>query len=295
MKVGRVSRRLSILEGHLQLNSARDYHHSRSSSRSLHCCLIPALTSSSTRTNRNFGTEGPPATKPLTGKTAVVTGSTQGIGLGVAKELCKSGASVVINGFGDPKEIEKVRASLQAINNQPVFYISADLCKVNEIEEFIAESKRKLGKVDIVINNAGIQHVAPIEDFPVDKWQKILDLNLTSAFHTMRLTMPDMRARAYGRIINISSVHGIVASKHKAAYVAAKHGIVGLTKVAALEYAGTGVTSNCINPGWVLTDLVKAQIEAKAKASNSTIEEATRALLSEKQPSLTFADRKSVV
>jgi 3-hydroxybutyrate dehydrogenase len=233
----------------------------------------------------------------LTGKTALVTGSTQGIGLGIAEELRKGGVALVVTGFGEAAEIERTRQWLADLlpGDDRVHYVPADLGKAEDVEHLIKESEKKLGgPIDIVINNAGIQHVAPLEEFPVEKWNQIIEINLNSVFHTMRLTLPAMRERGYGRIINISSVHGLVGSKHKAAYVAAKHGVVGLTKVAALEYAGSGVTINCINPGWVLTDLVRKQIEARAASMGVTYDEASRSLLAEKQPSQTFATPEQI-
>ncbi|ELR17671.1 3hydroxybutyrate dehydrogenase [Acanthamoeba castellanii str. Neff] len=257
--------------------------------------LAAASTSGSRVTGtRAFATSSTPGLHlSLTGKTALVTGSTQGIGLGIAEELRKGGVALVVTGFGDAAEVERTRQRLADLipGDDRVHYVPADLGKVAEdVEHLIKESEKKLGgPIDIVVNNAGIQHLSPIEDFPVEKWNQIIEINLNSVFHTMRLTLPAMKERGYGRIINISSVHGLVGSKHKAAYVAAKHGVVGLTKVAALEYAGSGVTINCINPGWVLTDLVRKQIEARAESLGVSYDEASRSLLAEKQPSETFA------
>ena len=220
----------------------------------------------------------------LKGKTALVTGSTSGIGLGIAIELARQGAHIVMNGFGDVEGPKKQIAA----HDVRVEYHGADMSKPAEIEAMMKFAAEKFGGVDILVNNAGIQHVANIEDFPVEKWDAIIAINLTSAFHTTRLAIPHMRGANWGRIINIASVHGLVASAAKSAYVAAKHGIVGLTKVSALELATTGVTANAICPGWVLTPLVQKQIDARAAAEKITVEQATRELLGEKEPSLQF-------
>jgi len=225
----------------------------------------------------------------LKGKTAVVTGSTSGIGLGVAKALAQQGASVMLNGFGDAKEIEALRESLERLSGSPAFYHDADMSKPGEVAALILDAERLMGKVDILVNNAGIQHVAPIEEFPADKWDMVLAINLTSSFHTMRAALPGMRKRGWGRIINIASVHGLVASVNKAAYVAAKHGLIGLTKTVALETAATGITCNAICPGWVLTPLVQKQIDALATRDRMTEAVAKTKLLAEKQPSHDFA------
>src|SRR5690606_27350649 len=211
-----------------------------------------------------------------------------GIGLGIAQELAAKGARIVLNGFGDPAEIERLRSKLAADAGVDVDYEGADLSKPDEIEVMISHIDSRHGGVDILVNNAGIQYVAPIERFPVDRWDAVLALNLSAAFHTTRIALPAMKQRNWGRIINIASAHGLVASTEKAAYVAAKHGLVGLTKVVALETAATGVTCNAICPGWVLTGLVAKQIEARAKASGRSIDEEQRALLLEKQPSGQF-------
>jgi 3-hydroxybutyrate dehydrogenase len=224
----------------------------------------------------------------LKGKTALVTGSTSGIGLGIAKCLARQGANVVLNGFGDS---EGPRAEVLAAGQQAgvrVVYHGADMSRAADIEDMMAFAAREFGPVDILVNNAGIQHVANVEDFPVDRWDAIIAINLTSAFHTTRLALPAMKAANWGRIINLASVHGLVASAQKAAYVAAKHGIVGLTKVTALETATTGVTCNAICPGWVLTPLVQKQVDAKAAALNISNEDAKKLLLGEKEPSLQF-------
>jgi len=234
----------------------------------------------------------------LSGRKAVVTGSTAGIGLAIAKELAKAGASIVLNGFGDPSEIEKIRSELETLyhdgKKEHVIYVPADLSKPSEIASMMDTVYNKFGSIDILVNNAGIQHVSPIDTFPVEKWDLVINLNLSAVFHTMRLALPKMKENGYGRVINISSAHGLVASKHKSAYVAAKHGVVGLTKVAALEYAGSGVTCNCINPGWVLTDLVKKQIDAIAEQKKISWDAAAQSILQEKQPSLKFVQAQDL-
>jgi len=220
----------------------------------------------------------------LAGKTALVTGSTSGIGLGIAKALARQGANIVLNGFGDA---EGPRAEVAALGVK-VGYHGADMSKPAEIEAMMAYAAQTFGRVDILVNNAGIQHVAKVEDFPVERWDAVIAINLSSAFHTTRLALPAMRAANWGRIINVASVHGLVASAEKSAYVAAKHGIVGLTKVTALETATTGVTCNAICPGWVLTPLVQKQVDAKAAALGLSNEEAKKRLLGEKEPSMQF-------
>ena len=224
----------------------------------------------------------------LKGKTALVTGSTSGIGLGVAQALAAQGAHIVMNGFGD---VDAPRAAIEAAGQAHgvrVGYHGADMSRASEIEDMMRYASAEFGRVDILVNNAGIQHVASVQDFPPEKWDAIIAINLTSAFHTTRLALPAMLAAGWGRIINVASVHGLVASAHKSAYVAAKHGIVGLTKVTALENATTGVTCNAICPGWVLTPLVQKQVDAKAAAQGISNEDATRQLLGEKEPSMQF-------
>jgi 3-hydroxybutyrate dehydrogenase len=220
----------------------------------------------------------------LKGKTALVTGSTSGIGLGLAKALAAEGANLVLNGFGD---VAAAQTQIQALGVQ-VAYHGADMSRPAEIEAMMGFAAERFGRVDILVNNAGIQHVAKIEDFPVERWDAVIAINLSSAFHATRLALPAMKAANWGRIINVASVHGLVASAEKAAYVAAKHGIVGLTKVTALETATTGVTCNAICPGWVLTPLVQKQIDARAARDGLSGDEARVALLGEKQPSLQF-------
>ena len=220
----------------------------------------------------------------LKGKTALVTGSTSGIGLGMAHTLAQQGANIVLNGFGDH---EPARAAIAALGVQ-VEYHGADMSKPAEIAAMMAFAQERLGGVDVLVNNAGIQHVAHVEDFPPEKWDAVIAINLSSAFHTSRLAIPGMRAKNWGRIINIASAHGLVASAGKSAYVAAKHGLVGLTKASALELATTGVTVNAICPGWVLTALVQKQIDDRAAKGGISIEQAKKDLLGEKQPSLQF-------
>jgi len=220
----------------------------------------------------------------IQGKTALVTGSTSGIGLGIAEALARAGAHLMLNGFGDAQgALDRVRALGAKASHH-----GADMSQPTEIEDMMRAAEREFGGVDILVNNAGIQHVAAVEDFPVEKWDAILAINLSSAFHTMRLAIPAMRQKNWGRIVNIASTHGLVASAQKSAYVAAKHGLVGLTKAAALETATTGVTVNAICPGWVLTPLVQKQIDDRARAQDIPVEQAAAALLGDKQPSLQF-------
>lgn len=220
----------------------------------------------------------------LTGKTALVTGSTSGIGLGIARTLAQHGANIILNGFGD---VEAARRQIEEFDGF-VGYHPADMSKPEEIAALIKYAETEAGGVDVLVNNAGIQHVAPIDEFPVERWDAILSINLSSAFHTTRLTLPAMKARRWGRIINIASAHGLVASANKSAYVAAKHGLVGMTKAVALETATTKITCNAICPGWVLTPLVQRQVDARAAADGVSNDEAKRRLLAEKQPSLQF-------
>lgn len=224
----------------------------------------------------------------LKGKTALVTGSTSGIGLGIARTFAAQGANIVFNGFGDIKEIEALQVKVKDEFGVQVAYHNADMSKPAEIEAMMHFAAEKFGAVDILVNNAGIQYVANIEDFPVERWDAIMAINLSSAFHTTRLALPSMKAKNWGRIINIASVHGLVGSAQKSAYVAAKHGIVGLTKVTALETAHSGVTCNAICPGWVLTPLVQKQVDARAAQDSISIEQAKKELLVEKQPSGEF-------
>jgi 3-hydroxybutyrate dehydrogenase len=225
----------------------------------------------------------------LSGKVALVTGSTSGIGLGIARTLAGAGANVVLNGFGDKKLIDELVAEFGSKYDVKASYSAADLSKPPEIAAMVAQAAREMGGVDILVNNAGIQHVAPIDEFPPEKWDAVIAINLSAAFHAIRAALPQMKARNWGRIINVASTHGLVASAQKAAYVAAKHGIVGLTKVVALETATSGITCNAICPGWVLTPLVQKQIEDRAAREKLPLDAAKMKLLGEKQPSLEFA------
>jgi 3-hydroxybutyrate dehydrogenase len=224
----------------------------------------------------------------LNGRTALVTGSTSGIGLGIARALAADGANIVVNGFGDAQTLAGVEKELRALGVKTLYH-GADMSKPAEIEDMLRKAEAAFGRIDVLVNNAGIQHVAPIEDFPTERWDAIIAINLSSAFHTIRLALPKMRAGGWGRIINIASVHGLVASAQKSAYVAAKHGIIGLTKAVALETAQTGVTCNAICPGWVLTPLVQKQVDARAAERKLSNEDAKKSLLAEKQPSMEFA------
>jgi 3-hydroxybutyrate dehydrogenase len=230
----------------------------------------------------------------LKGKNAVITGSTSGIGLAIARALAQGGANVVINGFGDAGEIKTLLAELEKDFAVKAIHSPADMAKPSEIAGMIQQAGSEFGSVDVLVNNAGIQHVAPIEKFPIDKWDAIIAINLSAAFHAMRAALPGMKARKWGRIINTASAHGLVASAEKAAYVAAKHGLVGLTKVAAIECANDGITCNAICPGWVLTPLVEQQIAARAKASGKSIEAEKLAMLAEKQPMHAFTTTESI-
>jgi 3-hydroxybutyrate dehydrogenase len=230
----------------------------------------------------------------LKGKTALVTGSTSGIGLATARALAADGANIVINGFGDKAAIEAERAGLEKDFGVKAIYSAADMSKPAEIVEMIATAEKQFGALDVLVNNAGIQHVANIEDFPPEKWDAVIAINLSSSFHTIRAVMPGMKKRKWGRIVNIASAHGLVASAQKVAYVAAKHGLVGMTKVVAIEAANDGVTCNAICPGWVLTPLVQKQIDDRAKASGKSARDEEIALLSEKQPMHQFTKPENI-
>ena len=230
----------------------------------------------------------------LKGRVAIVTGSTSGIGLGMARALAAEGCDIMLNGFGDPCEIEKLRAGMEKELGVTALYNGADLSKGEACAQLVADAEKRLGKVDILINNAGIQHVSPVESFPVERWDAIIAVNLCSAFHTIRASLPGMQARGWGRIINIASAHGLVASVNKVGYVSAKHGLMGLTKVVALENAGKGITCNAICPGWVLTPLVQKQIEMRAEKQAISLQQAERELLIEKEPSGKFTSIEEI-
>jgi 3-hydroxybutyrate dehydrogenase len=220
----------------------------------------------------------------LTGKTALITGSTSGIGLGIARVMAMHGANIVLNGFGDVEAAKRVVAEFDA----EVGYHDADMSKPEEIAAMVKYAEMEMGGIDILVNNAGIQHVAPIDEFPVERWDAVIAINLSAAFHTTRLALPAMKRRRWGRILNIASAHGLVASAEKSAYVAAKHGLVGMTKAVALETATSAITCNAICPGWVLTPLVQRQVDARAVQDGVSNDEAKKRLLGEKQPSLQF-------
>ena len=222
------------------------------------------------------------------GKTALVTGSTSGIGLGIAEALAAKGADVMLNGFGDAEAIANLQKGIADRFGIKVGYDGAALSKPDQIKTLIEHATDELGKIDILVNNAGIQFTAPIEEFPPERWEAVIAINLSAVYYGMHYALPQMKQRGWGRIINIASAHGLVASVNKAAYVAAKHGVIGLSKVVALENAESGITSNCICPGWVLTPLVQKQIDALAERKAISIEEASRELLGEKQPSKRF-------
>ncbi|HYC13623.1 MAG TPA: 3-hydroxybutyrate dehydrogenase, partial [Stellaceae bacterium] len=224
----------------------------------------------------------------LKGKNAVVTGSTSGIGLGIAHALAAQGCGIMLNGFGDKAQIDKIRQDFATMHGIKSGYSAADMSKPGDIREMIQQAEKELGSVDVLVNNAGIQFTAPVEEFPDDKWDAIIAINLCASFHAIKAALPGMKRRKFGRIINIASAHGLVASTHKVAYVSAKHGLVGMTKVVAVEAANDGITCNAICPGWVLTPLVDKQIQASAKDKGTSYEAAKNALLSEKQPMLQF-------
>jgi 3-hydroxybutyrate dehydrogenase len=228
------------------------------------------------------------------GRTAVVTDSTSGIGLGIADALAGAGAGVMLNGFGDPGQIEEVRRGLAERHGVGVAYSGADMSEPPEVRRMIEQAATELGAVDILVNNAGVQHVARIDEFPDDRWEAILAINLSAAFHATKAAVPGMRERRWGRIVNIASAHGLVGSAGKAAYVAAKHGVVGLTEVVALDLANDGITCNAICPGWVLTPLVERQIEARAREVDMAVEQAKEEVLREKQPMLAFSTPEEI-
>jgi len=230
----------------------------------------------------------------LQGKIAIVTGSTSGIGLGIAAALAAQGCNIMLNGFGDPRAIADIGQHLTDEHDIRVAYSPADMAKPADIRDLVKATVEQLGGVDILVNNAGIQHVAKIVDFPEERWDAVIAINLSAAFHAAKAALPHMTAKGWGRIVNIASAHGLVASGEKAAYVTAKHGLVGLTKVIAIEAANSGVTCNAICPGWVLTDLVKKQIEARAAAQGISYQQAHDDLLREKQPMLQYTTPEKI-
>lgn len=232
--------------------------------------------------------------RTLVGKVALVTGSTSGIGLGIARCLAEQGAALMLNGFGDPAPIEALRAELAHLYGVTVEYDGADMSQPAQVAALVKRTQAALGGLDILVNNAGIQHTATIEDFPAERWDAVLAINLSAPFHTMQAAIPGMTAKGWGRIINIASAHGLVGSAAKSAYVAAKHGLIGLTKVGAIELANSGVTVNAICPGWVLTPLVQAQLEARSAREGAAIEDVKRALLTEKQPMAQFTTPEGI-
>ena len=225
----------------------------------------------------------------LDGRIALVTGSTSGIGLGIATSLAAAGADVIVNGLGDAAQIEAAQVAVRAAGRGRVAYLPADLADAQQVRGLIERAEGEFGRLDVLVNNAGIQHTAPVESFPPEKWDAVIAQNLTAAFHAIAAVLPGMRGRGWGRIVNIASAHGLVGSPFKSAYVAAKHGLLGLTKVVALETATTGITCNAICPGWVLTPLVERQIADLAVAEGIDQQAAAERMLAEKQPSLQFA------
>ncbi|GLR68108.1 3-hydroxybutyrate dehydrogenase [Acidocella aquatica] len=230
----------------------------------------------------------------LKGKVALVTGSTSGIGLGIARALAAQGADIMLNGFGDAGEIEALRAGLAAEFSVRVLYDGADLSKPDQVAAIVQKTQSELGSLDVLVNNAGIQFVAPVDEFPEAKWDAILAINLSAVFYGMKYAIPGMKAKGWGRIINIASAHGLVASPNKVAYVAAKHGVVGATKVAAIELANDGITVNAICPGWVLTPLVQKQLEDRAKAAGTDVETEKKKMISETQPMHKFSSPEEI-
>jgi 3-hydroxybutyrate dehydrogenase len=230
----------------------------------------------------------------LKGKVALVTGSTSGIGLGIARVLAREGADLMINGFGDTGQIERLRGEVAAECGVRVTYSGADISKPDQIAGMVRQAESELGSVDILVNNAGIQFTANIEDFPDERWDAVIAINLSGVFHGMKAAIPGMKQRGWGRIINIASAHGLVASPQKVAYVAAKHGVVGMTKVAAVELANHGVTVNAICPGWVLTPLVEKQLQDRASAGGTSVEQEVHRFLTEKQPMAQFSTPEQI-
>lgn len=237
---------------------------------------------------KDQGTTAPASNRQLAGKSGIVTGSTSGIGLGIAEGFAAAGMNITLNGFGQPDEMEALRADLEARHDVKVLYSDADMSKPAEILRMVENTKDHFGAIDVLVNNAGIQHVEAIESFPVEKWDAIIAINLSSAFHSIRAVLGEMKQRGWGRIINVASAHGLVASPFKSAYVAAKHGVLGLTKTVALEAAEHGVTVNAICPGYVLTPLVEKQIPETAKARGITEDEVVKNVLLAAQPTRSF-------
>ncbi len=230
----------------------------------------------------------------LKDKSVVITGSTSGIGLGMARAFAAQGANIMLNGLGDAGDVEKARSAIESEYGVKALYSPADMTRPSEITEMIAQAQRDVGGVDVLVNNAGVQYVAPVDEFPPEKWDQIIAINLTAAFHTTRAAVPLMKASGWGRIINIASAHGLVASPFKSAYIAAKHGIVGLTKTVALETAQQGITCNAICPGWVKTPLVEKQIDAQARAHDLPRDEVIRKVILERQPTKQFVKIEEV-
>ena len=230
----------------------------------------------------------------LKGKAALVTGSTSGIGLGIARALAAEGADILLNGFGEAAAIEAVKQELAQAHGVRVAYSGADISKADQVAAMVAQAQAELGSVDILVNNAGIQYTANIEDFPAERWDAIISINLSGAFHAMHAAIPGMKAKGWGRIINIASAHGLVGSAQKSAYVAAKHGILGLTKVGAIELANDGITVNAICPGWVLTPLVQKQLDARAAAEGRPVAEVTQDFVLDKQPMGQFSTPEQI-
>jgi 3-hydroxybutyrate dehydrogenase len=230
----------------------------------------------------------------LAGKVALVTGSTSGIGEGIARALAAAGADVMLNGFGDAGQIEALRAGVAKEYGVKVGYSGADISKADAVAGMVAQTQSELGSLDILVNNAGIQFTAPVDEFPTAKWDAIIAINLSGVFHGMRTAIPGMKQKGWGRIINIASAHALVGSPLKVAYVAAKHGVLGMTKVAAIELANDGITVNAICPGWVLTPLVQKQLEDRAKANGSTVKKETHAFVTEKQPMAQFSTPEQI-
>lgn len=230
----------------------------------------------------------------LRGRVALVTGSTSGIGLGIARALAEQGADVLLNGFGEAAEIETIRAQLAERCGIRAAYSAADMSKPDQVAAMVAQAHDALGSLDVLVNNAGVQFTAALQDFPDQQWDRIIAINLSAAFHATKAAIPGMLARGWGRVINIASAHGLVGSPHKVAYVAAKHGLIGVTKVAAIELANSGITVNAVCPGWVLTPLVQAQLEARARAEDTTVDALAPAFLAEKQPMAKFTTPQQI-